>query len=91
MVNLAAKAFGMGYSRAHNSEMLIDNVLSSFHLLDAARAASVDQFPVVSSSCVYPDDAPVPTPELQTFTGDPESANGNTDGLNDLTNLPRTI
>lgn len=75
VLNLAAKAFGMEYSRHHNAEMLIDNLLSSLTLMQAARAAGVRTFLAVSSSCVYPDDAEVPTPELPTFTGAPESVN----------------
>jgi nucleoside-diphosphate-sugar epimerase len=73
--NLAAKAYGMEYSRFHNGEMLVYNLLCSLALLEAARQKDVSRFVVFSSSCVYPDDAPVPTPELDTFTGLPERVN----------------
>jgi nucleoside-diphosphate-sugar epimerase len=75
VLNLAAKAFGMEYSRAHNGEMLIYNLLCTLNLIEAARKHEVERLLVVSSSCVYPDDAPVPTPELDIFTGLPERVN----------------
>ena len=75
VLNLAAKAFGMEYSRAHNGEMLVYNLLSTLTALEAARQNGVERFLIVSSSCVYPDEAPIPTPELDVFTGMPESVN----------------
>jgi len=75
VINLAARAFGMEYSRSHNGEMLVHNLLCTLGVLDAARRNGVERLMIVSSSCVYPDDAPVPTPELPTFTGMPESVN----------------
>lgn len=75
VLNLAAKAFGMDYSRAHHGEMLVYNLLCTLNVLEAARANGVGRFLVVSSSCVYPDDAPLPTPELNVFTGLPETVN----------------
>ncbi len=75
VINLAARAFGMEYSRAHNGEMLVHNLLCTLHVLETARRNAVPLFLIVSSSCVYPDDAPVPTPELSPFTGHPESVN----------------
>jgi nucleoside-diphosphate-sugar epimerase len=75
VLNLAAKAFGMEYSRAHNGEMLVYNLLATLVPLEAARANGVERYLIVSSSCVYPDDAGIPTPELPVFTGLPESVN----------------
>jgi nucleoside-diphosphate-sugar epimerase len=75
VMNLAAKAFGMEYSRAHNGEMLVYNLLCTLTALEAARKNNVERFLIVSSSCVYPDEAAIPTPELPTFTGMPESVN----------------
>lgn len=75
IINLAAKAYGMEYSRSHNGEMLVYNLQCTLTPLEAARKNNVEHFLIVSSSCVYPDDAPIPTPELPTFTGSPESVN----------------
>jgi GDP-L-fucose synthase len=44
-------------------------------VMEAARLEGAERFLVVSSSCVYPVDAPVPTPETAGFDGDPEPAN----------------
>lgn len=75
VINMAAKAFGMDYSRAHNGEMLVDNLLCTLVALEAARKNGVERHVIFSSSCVYPDEAPIPTPELDVFTGMPESVN----------------
>jgi len=75
VINLAAKAFGMEYSRSHNGEMLVWNLLCTLTPLEAARQNGVERYAIISSSCVYPDDAPAPTPELDVFTGLPESVN----------------
>lgn len=75
VINLSAKAFGMDYSRRHHGEMLIYNLLSTLTPLEMARMNDVERYVIVSSSCVYPDDAVIPTPELDVFTGRPESVN----------------
>lgn len=74
-VNLAATASGVGFSQTHHSHMLIDNVLCGLVPLEAAQKRGVRHVVTVSTSCVYPDDAPVPTPELDPFTGSPEEVN----------------
>jgi len=74
-INLAAKASGVGFSRAHHGEMLIDNLLCGLVPLQAAVKQAVPRVVVTSSSCVYPDDAPVPTSELDPFLGLPETVN----------------
>jgi len=73
--DLAAKAYGMGYSSQHNAEILTSNILINVNVLDSACENSVKRFLVVSSSCVYPDDAKTPTPELDVNVGYPEKAN----------------
>src|SRR5207237_5438790 len=63
VMNLAAPVAGVEYSRTHHGEMLTHTVLISANMLEAARLAGIDRFLYCSSSCVYPDDALVPTPE----------------------------
>ena len=75
VMNLAASAPGVGHSHLHHVELLGRNLQIGSTVLEAARQAGVPRFLVVSSSCVYPDDAPVPTPELPAFTGEPERVN----------------
>ena len=74
-INLAGKASGVGFSRAHHGEMLIDNVLCGLVPLQAAARLGVPHVVTISSSCVYSEDAPVPTPELDPFIGEPEQVN----------------
>ena len=75
VVNLAATVSGVGYSHRHHAEMLTQNLLSALVPLVAARVNGVARYVVVSSSCVYPVDAVVPTPETSVLRGEPESVN----------------
>jgi nucleoside-diphosphate-sugar epimerase len=75
VLHLAARAYGMLRSMEHNPEVLRDNTLMFLNVLDACLGAGVERVLMVSSSCVYPDDAPVPTPELPVNQGLPESVN----------------
>lgn len=75
VMHLAARAYGMLRSMQNNPEVLRDNSLMSFHVLDACVNAGVERVLMVSSSCVYPDEAPIPTPELPVHQGLPESVN----------------
>jgi nucleoside-diphosphate-sugar epimerase len=74
-INLAARASGVGYSRTHHAEMLVHNVLCGLVPLEVAQRAGIRHVVMTSTSCVYPDDAPVPTPELPAFVGRPEAVN----------------
>jgi len=74
-INLAANASGVAFSRTHHAEMLVDNVLCGLVPMEAAAHNGVPHLVVTSSSCVYSDDAPVPTPELDPFVGPPEAVN----------------
>jgi GDP-L-fucose synthase len=75
VLNLAAQAPGVGHSHLNHVGLLGRNLQIGSVVLEAARAVGVRRVLVVSSSCVYPDDAPAPTPELPVFTGEPERAN----------------
>lgn len=76
VMNLAARVGGIGYNRAHQGTMLHDNLAIATTMLEAARSAQVERFLVVSSACVYPHDARIPTPETEGFRGEPEPTNG---------------
>jgi nucleoside-diphosphate-sugar epimerase len=75
VLHLAARAYGMLRSMENSPEMLRDNSLMAFHILDACVEAGAERVLMVSSSCVYPDNAPIPTPELPVNQGLPESVN----------------
>ena len=74
-INLAANASGVAFSRTHHGDMLVDNTLCGLVPLQAAARHGVPHVVLTSSSCVYADDAPVPTPELDPFVGSPEDVN----------------
>lgn len=75
VMNLAARAYGIEYNIKHHGEMLYYNSILQMNMLEAARLNNVEKFLVVSSSCIYPDDALVPTPELDVVVGRPERGN----------------
>ncbi|MFH0955513.1 MAG: NAD-dependent epimerase/dehydratase family protein [Candidatus Micrarchaeota archaeon] len=75
ILNLAARVAGIEYNRLHPATMLSENMLLSSNMLEASRKENVERFLVVSSACVYPADAPVPTPESEGFNGEPEPTN----------------
>jgi len=75
VMNLASPAFGVAYSMLHHGEMLTNVTTLGFNLLEAARREGVKRFLVVSSSCVYPEDAGIPTKEEEASRGSPESVN----------------
>lgn len=75
VMNLAGRAYGVEYSMKHHGEMLHHNIIIQLNMLEAARLNNVKRFLVVSSSCVYPDSAPIPTPELDVLSGLPEPVN----------------
>lgn len=73
--DLAARTVGIGYSSRHHGEMLYDSLMISLNMLEAARREGVERFLVTSSSCVYPDGSPVPTPEGAAERNIPEAPN----------------
>ncbi|MGA2075428.1 MAG: NAD-dependent epimerase/dehydratase family protein [Terriglobia bacterium] len=75
VLNFAGTAYGLEYSMKHHGEMLYSNLAIQSHMLEAARVNKVRSFLMVSSSCVYPDEAPIPTPEIDVLTGLPEPVN----------------
>ncbi|MDA3925093.1 MAG: NAD-dependent epimerase/dehydratase family protein [Kiritimatiellae bacterium] len=75
IMNLAGRVRGVGYSSNHHGEMLYQNTVIQLNMLEAARQNDVPRFLTVSSSCVYPDDAEAPIPELSVTKGLPESSN----------------
>jgi GDP-L-fucose synthase len=75
VMNLAAHVGGIEYNRLHHATMLRDNAAVALSMIEAARRADVERFLVVSSACVYPHDAKVPTPETEGMRGEPEPTN----------------
>lgn len=76
VMNLAARVGGIGFNRTHQGTMLYNNLDIESTMMDSARKAGVGRFLVISSACVYPHDAKIPTPESEGFRGEPEETNG---------------
>ena len=76
VMNLAAHVGGIEYNRMHQATMLRDNMLIASTMLEAARLAQVERFLVVSSACIYPQNAAIPTAETEGFKNEPEPTNG---------------
>ena len=73
--HLASDAYGLSYSYTHHSEILTHNILLNTNILNACHIKEVKRVLSVSSSCVYSDDAEIPTKESEGFKGEPEKAN----------------
>ena len=74
--NLAAKVTGIGFNITHHAEMFESNMLLQQNVIHAAAGQRVKRFVQVSTACVYPHDAAVPTPESEGTRGEPEPTNG---------------
>ena len=75
VMNLAAKVTGIEYNRTHQREMFEVNFLLQRNVIHAAAECGVKRFLQVSTACIYPHDAAVPTPESEGERGVPEPTN----------------
>jgi nucleoside-diphosphate-sugar epimerase len=73
--NLAAKVTGIEYNRSHQADMFENNMLLQMFPLKAAALEGVPRFLQLSTACIYPHDAQVPTPESEGTRGEPEPTN----------------
>jgi nucleoside-diphosphate-sugar epimerase len=75
VMNLAAKVTGIEYNRYHHGDMFTTNMTIASNVIEAARKNRVKRFLCVSTACIYPHDAKVPTPESEGNRGGPEPTN----------------
>jgi nucleoside-diphosphate-sugar epimerase len=73
--NLAAKVTGIEYNRLHMAEMFEANMRLQMNVLKSAFESGAKRFLQVSTACVYPHDAAVPTPESEGDRACPEPTN----------------
>lgn len=73
--HLAAKVTGIQYNRDHSLEMMQRNLEINWAVTEAVKLTVPDLYVFVSTACVYPHDAPVPTPESAGEVGNPEPTN----------------
>lgn len=75
VLNLAAKVTGIEYNRFHHADMFSANMRIGTQVLESAAKNGVERFLVVSTACIYPHDAEVPTRESEGGRGLPEPTN----------------
>lgn len=71
----AAKGGGIVHSMGHHGSLFRDNMQTSINLMEAVRECQPQRTMLVSSACVYPRDAAVPTPEEDGTRDAPEPTN----------------
>ena len=76
VMNLAAKVTGIEYNRFNMADMFESNMKLQMNVLHAASEyKKIQRFLQVSTACIYPNDAKVPTPESEGQRGSPEPTN----------------
>lgn len=75
VLNLAAKVTGIEYNRFNMADMFETNMKLQMNPLHAAAECGVKRFLQISTACIYPHDAKVPTPESEGGHGAPEPTN----------------
>ncbi|MCA9538275.1 MAG: NAD-dependent epimerase/dehydratase family protein [Myxococcales bacterium] len=76
IIHLAAACGGIAANQARPAEFLVDNALMGLLLVDAARRAGVGRFVLISTTCAYPQDAPMPLREETLWHGPPNAITG---------------
>jgi GDP-L-fucose synthase len=75
VMHLAARVGGIEYNMKYMAEVYADNILMLSTVTKAIIENSIKEGLFVSSACVYPHDAEIPTPETEGFRSDPEETN----------------
>jgi len=75
VLNLAAKVTGIEYNRFNMADMFESNMKLQMNVLHAAWLRKAKRFLQVSTACIYPHDAKVPTPESEGERISPEPTN----------------
>jgi GDP-L-fucose synthase len=75
VVHLAAACGGIGANVENPGRFLYENAIMGLMLLDEARQAGLNKFVLISTTCAYPKDAPLPLQE-DIWTGKPVGATG---------------
>ncbi len=76
LVHLAAAVGGIGANIANPGRFLVDNALMGLLLIEEARRADVARTVIASTTCAYPEDAPLPLREEDLWSGPPVGATG---------------
>ena len=76
VVHAAAAVGGIGANVGKPGRFLSENALMGLMLLEGARQAGTSKFVLVSTTCTYPEDAPLPLSEEDLWSGPPTGATG---------------
>ncbi len=76
VVHLAAACGGIGANVENPGRFLYENAVMGLVLLEEARQADIDKLVLISTTCAYPKDAPLPLQEDSIWTGKPVGATG---------------
>lgn len=75
VMHLAAKVGGISYNLKYMSDIYINNLLILSNVIKAVSVNKIENILLVSSACVYPHNAIIPTPESEGFRDIPEETN----------------
>lgn len=76
VIHLAAACGGIGANVERPGEFLYANALMGLMLLEESRRAAVEVFTLISTTCAYPEHAPMPLQEDTFWDGPPTHATG---------------
>lgn len=76
VVHAAGAIGGIGANVANPGRFLYANALMGLLMLEEARLSEVDKFVLVSTTCTYPNSAPLPMREESLWDGKPAGATG---------------
>ncbi|MEU7811069.1 NAD-dependent epimerase/dehydratase family protein [Pseudonocardia sp. NPDC049154] len=76
VVHCAAAVGGIGANVDNPGRFLYENALMGLMLLEEGRLAGMDKLVMISTSCAYPQDAPLPLREEDLWEGPPTGATG---------------
>ena len=76
VVHLAAACGGIGANVENPARFLYENAMMGLMLLEEGRQHELKKFVLISTTCSYPKDAPLPLQEDSIWTGKPVGATG---------------
>lgn len=76
LVHAAAAVGGIGANVAYPGRFLYANALMGLTVLEECRVHGVDRLVLISTTCAYPKDAPLPLNEDDVWAGPPVGATG---------------
>ena len=76
VVHLAAACGGIGANIENPARFLYENAIMGLMLLEEGRRHELGKFVLISTTCSYPKDAPLPLQEDSIWTGKPVGATG---------------